>query len=310
MLSYGGLRMSLDGRTLIGVGGVPPHDSPRAYHWERRLHWFMVGVALLSVPAFYLEEVATADRLHFAGTLIEWIIVTAFSAELLWMLHVTQQKGKYLLRNWLDVVIVAFALASVFGASTEWVALARLTRLALAALLLARVAGSLRNLLSPSGVPYLVGLGIIAVLLAGAGFYWLEPTVHSFGDGVWLAFVTGATVGYGDFVPTTAASRIFAVFMVVVGYSMLSLITATVVTLFIGEDEKRLRYEMHKDIRELREQFQTALGEEERLMRREIRRELRELREELSILRRELEKRGVALPERPGSQEKLRAHEQ
>ncbi|HSD59913.1 MAG TPA: ion channel [Burkholderiales bacterium] len=281
--------MTLEGRTLIGVGGVPAHDSPRAYSWERRLHWIMVVVALMSVPAFYLEEIATGERMRLAGAVIEWAIVGAFSGELLWMLHVTHQKAKYLLRNWLDVLIIVFALASIFGSATEWVALARLTRVALAALLLARVAGSLRNLLSPSGVPYLVGLGVISILLSGVGFYLLEPTVHTLGDGLWLALVTATTIGYGDFVPTSTAARVFAGLVVVIGFGLLSIMVASFAAAFLGADEKRLRYEMHKDIRDLREQFQVALGEEERLLRREMRRELRELREELAMLRRELE---------------------
>jgi len=285
--------MTMEGRTLIGVGGVPPHDSPRAYAWERRLHWIMVAVALMSIPAFYLEEIATGERMRLAGAVIEWGIVGAFTAELLWMLHVTQQKLKYLLRNWLDVLIIVFALASIFGSATEWVALARLARLALAALLLARVAGSLRNLLSPSGVPYLVGLGVIAILLSGVGFYLLEPTVHSLGDGLWLALVTATTIGYGDLVPTSTAARLFAGFVVVIGFGLLSIMVASVAAAFLGADEKRLRYEMHKDIRALREQFQATLGEEERLLRRELRRDLRELREELATLRRELERQGV-----------------
>lgn len=281
--------MHIEGRTLIGLGGVPPHDSPRAYAWERRLHWLMVGVALLSVPAFYLEEIATGEPMRLAGMVIEWAIVGAFAAELLWMLHVTQQKAKYLLRNWLDVLIIVFALASILGSATAWVALARISRLALAALLLARVAGSLRNLLSPRGVPYLVGLGVIAILLSGVGFYLLEPTVDTLGDGLWLALVTATTIGYGDFVPTSTAARIFAGFVVVVGFGLLSIMVASFAAAFMGEDERRLRYEMHKDIRALREQFQATLGEEERLMRRELRRDLRELREELAGLRRELE---------------------
>jgi voltage-gated potassium channel len=106
------------------------------------------------------------------------------------------------------------------------------------------------------------------LLLAGVGFYFLEPTVHSLGEGLWLAFVTGSTVGYGDVVPTTTASRIFAVVMVLVGFALLSMVTATISAFFIGEDEKRTRREMHKDVRELR-------------------REVRELRDELGQLRRE-----------------------
>ena len=75
--------------------------------------------------------------------------------------------------------------------------------------------------------------------------------MNSSADGLWLAFVSGATVGYGDIVPTTAASRIFAVFMVLLGYAMLSLVTASIAAMFVGDDEKQLRREMHRDIRSL-----------------------------------------------------------
>ena len=33
--------------------------------------------------------------------------------------------------------------------------------------------------------------------LCGVGFWWLEPRAESLGDGLWLAFTTAATVGYG-----------------------------------------------------------------------------------------------------------------
>jgi voltage-gated potassium channel len=78
--------------------------------------------------------------------------------------------------------------------------------------------------------------------------------VHSYSEGLWLAFVTGATVGYGDFVPTTTASRFFAMFTVLIGFGMLSLTTASIAVFFIEEDEKKLRREMHHDMRLLHEE--------------------------------------------------------
>lgn len=281
--------MRFEPRAWIGLGGVPPHDNPVAYRWEKRLHWVMVVVALLSLPAFYLEEMAEEQRLQVAGLALEAFIIFAFSAELAWMLRITTQKLRYVLRNWLDVMIIGFAAASFVGTGTEWVAVARLARLALVALLVARAAGSLRFFMNPGGIPYFIGFSALALLLAGAGFYWLEPTVHSFRDGLWLAFVTGSTVGYGDFVPTTTASRLFAVFMVVIGFTLLSLVTASIASAFIGEDEKRLRREMHNDIRQLRAEVARLVGEEVRAIRREMHRDIRELREEVARLRRDVQ---------------------
>ncbi|MGB8857336.1 MAG: potassium channel family protein [Burkholderiales bacterium] len=94
--------------------------------------------------------------------------------------------------------------------------------------------------------------GLITWAFAGLGFYLLEPTVGTYVDGLWLAFTTGATVGYGDFVPTTFLSRLFAVVMVLLGFSILSVATAAIAAMFVGQDEKSLEQELHKDIRELR----------------------------------------------------------
>ncbi len=84
---------------------------------------------------------------------------------------------------------------------------------------------------------------------------WLEPTVSSYGEGVWLAFSSAATVGYGDYYPTTPASRIFSVFIVLPGYAALSLVTAAIAAFFIGEEEKELRRELHHDMRALRNEI-------------------------------------------------------
>ncbi|MEO8038544.1 MAG: potassium channel family protein [Betaproteobacteria bacterium] len=280
--------MSIRGDVWLGMGGVPPDDHPAAYVWERRLHWVMIGVALLSIPSFYLDELSEGGRLRALGSVIELFILGAFSLELAWMLALTSQKGRYLLRNWVDVVIVVFSLASVVGLETEWVALVRLTRLALVGLLLARAFGSTRKLLRPGSLPYVFALGFVSLLAAGAGFLWLEPTVHSFRDGLWLAFVTGSTVGYGDFVPTTTASRMFAVFMVIVGFGILSVMTASIAALLIGEDEKRLRSQMHADIRALRAEVSARISQEERVVLRELHRDVLELKQQIAGLRAEM----------------------
>ncbi|MDD5330438.1 MAG: ion transporter [Sulfuricella sp.] len=244
----------------IGMGGVPSHDNPRAYLWERRLHWLMIGVALLSIPAFLFESTHAFVTLRQLGLTLDAFILGAFVLELLWMLWVTHQRSLYLLRNWLDLLIIVAAAASLTGWEGEWIPLARLLRVTMVLLFLVRILGSLRNLFSPTAMPYVLGLGAVTMAIAGAGFYWLEPTVESYGEGLWLAFTSGATVGYGDFVPTTTASRLFAALMVLVGYAILSMVTASIAAFFVGEDEKHLRREIHHDIKALREEVAQLKG--------------------------------------------------
>ncbi len=280
--------MSEARRTWIGLGGLPAGDNLRAYAWEERLHWVMIGVALLSIPALMLQEATQDPRLVAAGRALDWFLFLAFSAEFAGMLRLTSHRMTYVVRNWLDIVIIASAGANLFGFESEWVAIARLLRLALVGLLMARVLGSLRDIFTPSGIPFIMGLAAISLALSGAGFYWLEPTIHSYADGVWLAFVTGATIGYGDFVPTTTASRLFAGLMVLLGFTLFSLVTASIAAFFIGEDEKLLRREMHQDIRKLHDEIAQLIGDEERAMRREMHADIRQLRAEVAEIRQAL----------------------
>lgn len=102
-------------------------------------------------------------------------------------------------------------------------------------------------------LPQLLGLGVGVLGLCGLGFWWLEPRAHSFGDGLWLAFTTAATVGYGDIVPSVPASKVFAVFVVLMGFAVLSVVTASIAALWVQTEERRIEHEMLRDLhRELR----------------------------------------------------------
>jgi len=282
-------------KRLLGVAGVPPGEHPRAYVWEKRLHWVMIAMALIALISLYLTEFSHDGKLWAIGHTLEWLIFLGFSGELLWMVSICQHKRRYLLNNWLDVLIVLCAGLALAGAETEWVAVGRLLRLATVALLLTRAARPMRTLFSPGGVPYVAALALLVFTIAGAVFYWLEPTVHSYADGVWLAFVTGATIGYGDIVPTTGAARVFAVMLTLVGLSFFSLVTASIAAFFIGEEEKTLRRQMHQDLQRLKEDVGRLFSEEEALLRRELHADVRRLREEMERLRREIEhKEGIA----------------
>lgn len=109
----------------------------------------------------------------------------------------------------------------------------------------------LRAVLASVGLAPLMRLALLAAVVlgtCGVGFWWLEPRALSFSDGLWLAFTTAATVGYGDIVPTTSASKIFAVFVVLLGYAMISLLTAAIAAMWVGSQERRIEREILRDM--------------------------------------------------------------
>jgi len=119
------------------------------------------------------------------------------------------------------------------------------------------------------GVFYSLILCGVILLLGGVGFWLLDPGVHTIADGLWLAFTTAATVGYGDMVPSTHASRMFAVIVVLLGLAVLSLATASLAAIFVEKDveegeELQIEHELMREIRHLREEVQSLRHEIQR----------------------------------------------
>lgn len=88
--------------------------------------------------------------------------------------------------------------------------------------------------------------------LGGVGFWILEPTAHTLSDGLWLAFTTAATVGYGDIVPSSHYSRMFSVAVVLLGLAVLSLVTASVSAMLVEVEERAIERDLMREIGALR----------------------------------------------------------
>jgi voltage-gated potassium channel len=253
---------------LAHFGALPQHESAAAHKLHKRMSWLVPAAMLVTIPAFYLELLGARWMQWRIGWWLYLLALAVLALYLAALLRACHQRSTFLRRHAIDVAIGCGLLASLLASAGSWSAPEWTLRLSLVALIALRLLLALRGLISPSGALYLLGLGALTLAFAGAGFYWLEPTVHSYADGLWLAFESGATVGYGDIVPTTPASRMFAVFMVLLGYALLSLVTASIAAFFVEEDEKQLRREFHHDMK--------ALREEVRALRDELRRHERE----------------------------------
>jgi voltage-gated potassium channel len=107
------------------------------------------------------------------------------------------------------------------------------------------------------GLAFSLALCVLLMVGGGIGFRLLEPRAQTLGEGLWLAFTTAATVGYGDIVPSTVASRAFAMFLVLVGLAVLSLVTASVAAIFVGTEERQIERDLLKEIASLRAEVRT-----------------------------------------------------
>ncbi len=109
-----------------------------------------------------------------------------------------------------------------------------------------------KRLITRRGLVYSLVLCLLILGLGGVGFWLLEPRAITLSDGLWLAFTTAATVGYGDIVPSTHASRAFSVVVVLLGLAVLSLVTASVAAMFVETEERQIERDLMREIGALR----------------------------------------------------------
>ena len=109
-----------------------------------------------------------------------------------------------------------------------------------------------KRLITRRGLVYSLVLCMLILALGGLGFWVLEPGILTLKDGLWLAFTTAATVGYGDIIPSTDASRAFSVVVVLLGLAVLSLVTASVAAMFVEIEERQIERDLMDEIGALR----------------------------------------------------------
>ncbi len=80
---------------------------------------------------------------------------------------------------------------------------------------------------------------IVAVAIVGAVMVYATEAHHdninSFWDAVWYTVVTMTTVGYGDIVPRSVFGRIAGMVVMLAGISVISLLTATISSIFVEQ---------------------------------------------------------------------------
>jgi voltage-gated potassium channel len=88
----------------------------------------------------------------------------------------------------------------------------------------------------------ILGITLVILFCGAAALYLFEhqanKTVASLGDAIYWAVISMTTTGYGDIVPSTIGGRVVAVFVVLSGLFLLSMVTATVASVFV---EKKIR---------------------------------------------------------------------
>ncbi len=220
---------------VIGLAGVDSGETAVALKNARRLEWPMLLMAIWIIIEWYLQAKGAVSAEMVLIT--DWFIWGFFLFETTLLTALVRNKSYYLISNWVNLVIIVLGFPLLWEAFPA-AGVLRALRLIVMAGILIHISGTARRILSRNHLGTTLLVGFIITVMSGFLIAGLDPAIESPWDGIWWAWVTVTTVGYGDVVPASTEGRLFGSFLILMGIGIFSMLTASFSAFFVSRDEK------------------------------------------------------------------------
>jgi voltage-gated potassium channel len=213
---------------------------------EKALALPLLVISIALIPILILPSVVHLSpdwkEALFVFDLVIWAI---FTLEYLTMLALSMDRWRYIRTHVLELLLVLLPLLRPLRVvrSVRGLRLLRLARVGTAATKGVRLS---RTQLASRGPAYALGVAVILTLAASAVVLDAEKSkgnIKTFGDAIWWSMTTVTTIGYGDRFPVTTLGRVVAVVLMLVGISVLGVVTAGLAAWLVkvgGDDPDKL----------------------------------------------------------------------
>jgi len=188
--------------------------------WERATEWPLLAAALLFLAAYAIPIIwpnLNHTLLNYTNHVIigTWLL---FAIDFAIRLGLARDKVTFVKHNFVDLASIVLPLARPLRLLRLIAALSVLNRIGVLTLRGRVITYSLAF----AGVITFAGSLTVTQAERAAG-----GNIQNFSDGLWWAFVTLSSVGYGDFYPITTLGRIVAVILMATGVLLLGAISAS-----------------------------------------------------------------------------------
>ncbi len=216
--------------------------------YAARTDGLMVVLALVFLVIWTVTSVALDALPHRLGLSLgslNYAIWIAFAVDLGIRAVLSEKSWKYLATHPLDVLAVIFPVLRPLKILTVFTTGGRMM-------------SSSRVFKTSQAV---VASAVLLIWVGGVASYNAEHAtpgaqITSFGDALWYSLVTVTTVGYGDYAPITVQGRIISAALMIVGISLLGVVTASVAAWFVRltsvDKDKKDKASIAKNEREIK----------------------------------------------------------
>jgi len=204
------------------IRGTKSYDSAmKEETWKKYSEWPLVGAAFLFLAAYSILIIAEPPAPYAdALVIVIWSTWAAFGVDYVVKLLLAPRPGRWFIRHPLELLMVVLPVMRPL----------RLLRPFTLRQVMDRAPGTA---IRSRVLAYVIASAVILVYTVALSVLSFEKSaenanITTMGDSLWWAIVTITTIGYGDFYPVTALGRWAAAALMIGGFVVLSMVTATV----------------------------------------------------------------------------------
>lgn len=202
--------------------------------WQKLVDWPLAIAAMAFLIAYSWQVIGQlAGTAAAVAETVIWVTWGLFVVDYFVNLWLAERRWRWFYTHLLDLAIVVLPMLRPL----------RLLRLVTLLAVLQRTAGAAFR---GRVILYVIGASLLLVWVAAVAVLDTERghdgSIQTIGDGLWWAFVTITTVGYGDFFPVTPTGQLVAVGVMIGGIALIGVVTATLASWIVekvGESNKQ-----------------------------------------------------------------------
>lgn len=199
-----------------------------------------VVISTLAIAAVALVLIDLSQGLTAWQQTADRVILGVFTLDYIVRFYNAPDKLFFVKTNICDLIAI-FPFHTLFRAF-KITALARIAKFAKIPRLFAFLYRPFRKatrFFNTNGFKYVLFVTALMILTGGILIHFAEGM--SYEDGIWWAFVTATTVGYGDISPSTFYGRLIAMALMLVGIGLIGTVTSTLTSYFLNVQKKNTK---------------------------------------------------------------------
>ena len=200
--------------------------------------YYDIVISTLAFIAIILCIIDLSEGLNSWQIVLDNVILSVFVVDYGVRFYIAENKRHFIRHNICDLIAIlpfhtVFRMFKLFryGKALKLLKAPRMVAF------LYRPMKKARMFLNTNGFKYIVLITAIMILAGGVLIQFAEGMTLS--DGIWWAFVTATTVGYGDISPKTLYGRIIAMTLMLLGIGLIGTVTSTITSYFLYSGKKK-----------------------------------------------------------------------